>query len=164
MVETSPQWPPASVPCATMMSTPGGDLAHGVLPGADQGGAGDAGLPGAFQHRGGRHAERVGDQPDRVAEGDVHQLLAGLELVGRRAVQVLPARGAPGRIDVVTAQQVVDEGAVLLRNARPARSPRVAPASVRTARFSGISRSTPYGLPSMWASIQASSVSSCSGV
>ena len=69
----------------------GGHLAHGVLPRTDQGGTGNTGWPGAFQHRGGRHAERVGDQPDRVAESDVHQLLAGLELIGRRAVQVLPA-------------------------------------------------------------------------
>jgi hypothetical protein len=89
-----------------------------MLAGTNKGGAGDAVPAGAFQHGGRRHAQRVGDQTDGMAEGDVHQLLGGLELIGGRPVGILARFAAAGWIDVVAAQQVVHVGAVAVGDFR----------------------------------------------
>jgi len=73
---------------------------------------GNAVAAGPVQHGGGRYTERIGDQAAGMAEGDLHQLFAGLVLVGRRPVKVLAVVGALSWIDVVPAKQIVDEGAM----------------------------------------------------
>ncbi len=52
----------------------GRDLAQRVLLGADEGGDRHAVLPAHLDHRLRRHAQRIGDQPDRMVEGDLEQL------------------------------------------------------------------------------------------
>ena len=94
MVETSPQCP---------------DLANRMLAGANQRGARDAVLTGAGQHGSWRDAQSVGDQPDRVTEGDVHQTFTGFKLIGRRPIGVFPFVHAFGWIDPVAPQQIVRE-------------------------------------------------------
>ena len=95
-------------------------LADGVFAGTHQRRAGDFEAPSAFQHGRRRHAEGVGDQPDRMAEGDIHQLLARFPLKRRRRVGSVAVVAVEflRRIDAVTAQQVVHESAVFGRDLR----------------------------------------------
>ena len=118
-VVTSPQWPPASVPCATIRSTPACTCLTRVLLGADERRDGHAALSSRFDHVVRRHAQRVGDQLDRMAERHLEQVLAGVTGKERRT--------GPRRLlglDVMCGQQVGDETAVVLRDPAGELTPR----------------------------------------
>jgi len=96
------------------MSTPA-DLPQRVLPGADQRRDRHAMLLALIDHGLRRDAERVGDQPDRMAEGYLEQIHRGLGIEGLRLV----VGDAGGRkLDVVFLQEIAGEVAVLRRDAR----------------------------------------------
>ena len=158
-VRTSPQWPPASVPCATIRSTPGGDLLDGVLLGADQRGDRDAVLSARLDHVVRRHAQRVGDQLDRVASATSSRSRP-VSPDRRRAAET--ARERSGSMPWPLSS-VGDEIAVLggdpVGRAVGARGFSPLPSNL-----AGTMMSTPYGLPPTCSSIHDSSWSSCSGV
>ena len=87
------------------------DLFDGMLLGADERGDGDAALLARVDHVVRRHAQRVGDQLDRMAHRHLEQVMAGVAGQERRT--------GPRRLlglDVVCGQQVGDEAAVVLRD------------------------------------------------
>ena len=89
---------------------PGADLREGVIARADERGDGDIVALAEFEHQRRRHAERVGDQVDRVAEGDFEQL--GRAVVGHVFAEAA-ADGGEGEIIVVNPmllEQCGDEG------------------------------------------------------
>ncbi len=78
MVATSPVWPPASVPCATIRSTPAAACRRACSRGAGQRGHQHVVVVGALDEVGRRRPERTGDQPDVVGEGNFEQRLVAL--------------------------------------------------------------------------------------
>jgi hypothetical protein len=113
IVETSPQWPPASVPCTTRISTPAATWTQRVLLGSDQGRDRNAVFPAHFDHRLWRYTERIGDQPDRMTE-------RGFEHFQRpRRVKRLRRIGGNGggrELDAMSLEEVAGEVTVFGRN------------------------------------------------
>ena len=89
-----------------------GDLLDGVLLGSDQRRDGDATFLARLDHVVRRHPQRIGDELHRMGQRDVEQLAAGVPRQRRPAEAALRLG-----LDVVVAQQVVDEIAVGLRDA-----------------------------------------------
>ena len=119
MVETSPQWPPASPPCATMMIDARLRLTHRMLGRAHQRRDRHAMLAAHLDHLLRRHAESVGDQFDRMTECNLDELERVLLLhrerrIGRTHVPLLERLR---RLDIVLREQVAHEILMLLRNA-----------------------------------------------
>jgi hypothetical protein len=77
IVVTSPQCPPASVPCDDQVDT-SRDLLDRVFSGADQRRDRYAARPSGVDHVIRRHAQCVGDQLDRMAHRHLEQLPAGV--------------------------------------------------------------------------------------
>ncbi|MGY4593978.1 hypothetical protein ACVWXL_001724 [Bradyrhizobium sp. GM22.5] len=103
------------MPWTTRISTPARDLAQRVLLGADQGRDRHAVLPAHLDHGLRRHAERIGDQADRVVERDLQQLQRGPAIERLRLV----VGDLGGReFDVVFLQEIARVVAVLLWHAR----------------------------------------------
>ena len=91
----------------------------GMLAGTGQGADGNSLRPGAFEHDGRRHPERIDDQLDGMREGDLEQLrCAGHAQI---IADIVPLAAVPeaARVDIVLLEQVGDEALVLPRHARP---------------------------------------------
>ena len=169
MVATVPVWPPASVPWATIRSTPAAcslyARARRCRPGPlrrcrERAPAQSARVAGG--------SERAGHQPDRMPERDVQQRPGGL---GRDAERSPAAGEAVGQgRHFVAVEQVSDELTVPVLGSAGRPRPGVASAlagAVRAERrrtWLTPSRSTPYGLPPVCSSIQVRSVSSPAGL
>ena len=96
IVATSPVWPPASVPCATIRSTPAAACRRACCGGAGQRGDQHVVVVGPLNEVRRRRPERAGDQPDVVGEGDVEQRLVSLRRdVEPAALSRATARRAP---------------------------------------------------------------------
>ena len=118
IVEISPVCPPASVPCATMMSTPMFDLLLRVHLAADEGGDEHAVVVRAVDDVLRRRAERVDEQLARVLQRDVDR-------AGRLVVDAEPGRDRAALVDlcrdrrhVVLGEHLLDELPVPLRDHR----------------------------------------------
>ena len=110
MVAISPVCPPASVPCATMRSTPAALVALGVGHGAGQGGHSHSGVVRPRDERGRRWPEGARHQGDVMGEGHVEQGLVALGGHVGEDVALRPGAQVGGELGhVVATQDVVDE-------------------------------------------------------
>ena len=130
--EMSPVWPPASVPWATMMSTPFSLCFSACRGAARQRGDRDAVLVRGLHHLGRRRAERVHEQRHRVLERDVHLREPGGVGPAEQVVRV-PVLGQ--RRDVVLGEHLLHEVAVLLRDHRLELALELGRVAVRAARL-----------------------------
>ena len=115
MVETSPQWPPASVPWATRISTPAATWRSACSLEPTSAATGTSCLRAHVDHRFRRHAERIRNQLDRMAERNVEHLERALRIERLRLVV-----GDVGRrqFDAVFLQEIAGEVAMLRRDPR----------------------------------------------
>ncbi len=154
IVLTSPQWPPASVPCATRTSTPMCDLTFRVRLGADERADEHTVVVRELHDVGRRRTERVHEHLGAVLQR--HLDLAGRFLVdaesgGDHDGAGRDPRAAPARCGASTAARRSRDapGGSLLEALE--RSPPGHRPCRRSS--SGMTMSTPYGLPSTCSSI-----------